>query len=105
MQRGEAYANDDFDFISLESNLPAGHPLTPSAGGVYYLAISSFDNDPVSEGGLIFGFGSFPIQAPDGPGGASPVSDWTNQGTSRGSYRIRLTGTRACLPTTKEECK
>ena len=55
------YANDDVvenEFeTSSRARLPAGDPLTPSAGGVYYLAISAFDSDPVSVGGEIFGFG------------------------------------------------
>jgi hypothetical protein len=101
------FANDDF--VGLQSTLPAGHPLTPSAGGVYYLAISSFFNRPVSPGGEIFGFdfdpAVFPILPPNGPGGGSPVTDWTNSSASAGSYRITLTGTRPCLPTKKEECK
>jgi hypothetical protein len=96
------YANDDF--VGLQSTLPAGHPLTPTAAGTYYLAITSFNNDPLSSGGPIFGF-DFPIQAPDGPGGGSPVSGWTDQGFDTGAYRITLTGTQACLPATKQECK
>jgi hypothetical protein len=99
------YANDDFG--SLQSTLPAGDALTPSAGGVYYLAISSWPNLPVSEGGGIFaGRPSFdPVLEPTGPGGGSPVSDWTDEAFTTGTYRITLTGTRACLATTKEECK
>jgi len=104
------YANDDNGEppAFVQSTLPAGHPLTPNAGGTYYLAISSFRNVPVSQGGEIFAF--VPpfvdsILGPVGPGGGSPVVDWNNQGFSTGSYRIALTGTRACLPTNKEECK
>jgi hypothetical protein len=103
------YGNDDFsvDFSGLQSTLPAGHRLTPSAGGVYYLAISSFVNRPVSQGGQIFDYGptSYPILEPIGPGSGSPVTGWSDDGFETGPYRIALTGTRPCLPTTKEECK
>ncbi len=75
------YANDDFfGEFGFQSNLPAGDALTPSAGGVYYLAISGYANRPVSQGGDIFGGGSFPILAPDGPGGGFPVTGWNDQG-------------------------
>jgi hypothetical protein len=99
------YGNDDFG--SLQSTLPAGTAQTPSAAGTYYLAISSFVNRPVSQGGMIFEYSatSFPILLPIGPGGGSPVTGWTDQGFSEGAYRIALNGTRACLPVTKQECK
>jgi hypothetical protein len=100
------YGNDDF--FGLQSNLPAGDPLTPTEGGTYYLAISSFRNVPVSQGGEIFRQLSpfFPVQPPTGPGGSSPVSDWNGSGALLpGSYRITMTGTVPCLPTTTEECK
>ena len=87
--------------------LPAGDPLTPTAAGTYYLAISSFRNVPVSPGGEIFAFSSTSpgLQEPGGPGGGSPVSGWNDQGFATGTYVITLTGTRSCLPATKEECK
>ena len=95
------YANDD-SRGTLQSTLPAGHRLTPQAGGKYFLAISSFDNDAVSAGGLIFP--SFPFSAvvgPTGPGGNQPVADWTDEGSSSDPYTIRLTGARSCAgPTT-----
>jgi hypothetical protein len=103
------YGNDDFssDFEGLQSTLPAGHPLTPSAGGIYYLGISSFANVPVSQGGQIFTYGptSFPILEPIGPGGGSPVTGWSDNGLFPGAYRIALTGARPCLPTSKDQCK
>ena len=48
-------------------------PLTPLDAGTYFLAISSFDNDP---------FGS-------------PLSGFTDAGGSTGSYAIALTGVGA----------
>ena len=103
------YANDD-SADSLQAVLPAGISLTPEQGGVYYLGISSFDADPVSAAGPIFG-GEVLIDdvryfVPAPPGGDAPVSDWTLMGTYIGGYRIELTGTTTgCRPTRKVECK
>jgi hypothetical protein len=47
------YGNDDAG-AARQSTLPAEHPLTPQAAGVYYLAVGPFNRDPVSDGGLIF---------------------------------------------------
>jgi hypothetical protein len=103
------YANDD-SADSLQAVLPAGISLTPQQGGVYYLGISSFDADPVSAAGPIFGDEVFIDDVryfvPAPPGGDAPVSDWTLMGTYIGGYRIELTGTTAgCRPTRKQECK
>src|SRR3954466_615201 len=103
------YANDD-SANSLQAVLPAGISLTPQQSGVYYLGISSFDADPVSAAGPIFGGEVFIDDVryfvPAPPGGDAPVSDWTLLGTYTGGYQIQKTGTRAgCRPTRKEECK
>ena len=47
------FANDD-NAEGLQSTLPAGLELTPKTGGIYYLGVSSFDADPLSEAVLIF---------------------------------------------------
>ncbi len=98
------YANDDagvgVDFTeSLHPLLPAHHPLTPTAAGVYYLAISGFDNDPVSPRGQIFeDVDSTAVLGPDGPGGGRRVIDWDDSafGSTFSRYTIRLTGARYC---------
>ena len=59
------YANADAFFPDPFSGpgralLPAGDPLTPAASAVYFLAISAYDQLPVSPGGRIFPF------SPDG---------------------------------------
>jgi hypothetical protein len=101
------YANDDF--VGLTSTLPAGHPLTPSEAGIYYLAISLFQTFPFSEGGHIFGESSdaVGVYAPEGPGGDLPLSRWRSNfiPAGRNTYRISLTGTRSCGPTSKDQCK
>jgi hypothetical protein len=78
--------NDDAGvgfFSSISATLPAGD---------YFLAISQFDNDPVSAGGLIFP-NTFTGQfGPTGPGGASPISGWSESQGSGFAYTINLTG-------------
>jgi hypothetical protein len=90
------FANDDTG-RTLQSRLPAHHRLTPTSGGKFYLAISAYNNDPVSRTGLIFR--SFPFRAvfgPTGRGGQEPVTGWTDESFEAGRYIIRLTGARAC---------
>ena len=83
------YANDDFGG-SLQATLPAGTALTPTAPGLYYLAITSFNRDPISPGGLIFPDVTT-VTGPTGPGGGQPISGYTGTGGT-GSYAISLTG-------------
>ena len=97
------YANDDRgltdDVTGLHPLLPAGHPLTPTAPGVYYLAISAFANNPVSPRGPIFEqLGSTEVNGPFGPGGTRPIIDWNDFGfgPTFSRYAIRLTGARYC---------
>jgi hypothetical protein len=85
------YANDDFTPSNPRSILPAGSPFTPSAPGLYLLAISGFNRDPVSPGGPIFP--SAPpigIFGPTGPGGGQPVSGYSGTGGT-GTYTIVIT--------------
>jgi PEP-CTERM motif len=86
-----ALANDDGGgAFGLLSNLPAGSLVL--GPGTYHLAISSFDNDPVSPGGLIFPSTPFGgVFGPTGPGGGQAISGWTNNGGSSGAYQINLT--------------
>ena len=50
------YGNDDAAACGgcFQSELPAGDTLTPTLPGIYYLAISQFSVEPVSQGGRIF---------------------------------------------------
>ncbi len=89
------YGNDD-DGSSRQSTLPAGHPLTPHAGGDYYLAVGPFNLDPSSAGGLIFP-ALAPVLAPTGPGASQPVSEWSGRLSGAGPYRITVTGA-GCTP-------
>jgi len=85
------YANDDS--VGVQSTLPAGDVNSPTTAGLYYLAISEFDNDPVSPGGLIFPSTPFgTVHGPTGPGGGQAVSGWTSASSGGGAYSIQLTG-------------
>jgi hypothetical protein len=87
------YANDDANVFTLQSELPAGDPLTPAVGGEYFLAISGFDLDPISSGGRIFPDPLFPeeLVGATGPGGGQAVTGFENTGDF-GSYSISFTG-------------
>ena len=86
------YFNDDENDQTRQSTLPAGHPLTPQAAGNYYLAITSYEKEPLSTEGNIFGSGSFTdILGATGNGGSQPLSSWNNNGTDSGTYFISIT--------------
>lgn len=62
--------------------------------GIYFLAISGFDSDPLSAPGPIFDqVLREEVSRPDGPGGTSPIIAWTEPGDV-GAYTIRLTGVK-----------
>ncbi len=71
-----------------------------NANGLYYIAISSYNLDPISSGGLIFPNTPFTGQnGPTGPGGGSALSGWQGSGSgSTNNYTITFTGTEA-VPT------
>ena len=96
------YANDDSPSGGLRSLLPLKGDLSfnpnglgPSAPGLYYLVVTSYNTDPVSGAGLIFPNTPFNVvHGPTGAGGGSPISGYSHTtGTAVGDYTIRLTGT------------
>ena len=48
------YSNDDAPCGVRSSRLPSNHRFSPTGPGEYYLALSSFNNDPQSDAGEIF---------------------------------------------------
>jgi hypothetical protein len=74
-------------------------------GGIYLLAISRYNLDPVDANGqLIWNntpFGS--IRCPDGPGAANPIASWTGDTTAAGRYIIQLQGAYFVRPSGCEE--
>ena len=92
----DAGAGDFNPFMGNTSN--DGTNIEVAIPGLYYLAISGFDNDPVSLSGLMFNQAlPLEISGPDGPGGMLPHDDWTGLGEV-GSYQIRLTGVSFIVP-------
>jgi hypothetical protein len=97
------YSNDDAAIGVRGSRLPSNHRFSPTAPGVYFIGLSSFNNDPQSEAGEIFPdlFSSnlYPDLVVDasGVGADEPIEGWS--GPTRGPpglYRINLTGTMGC---------
>ena len=95
------YGNDDAASCGgcFQSTLPAENDLAPTILGIYYLAVSQFEVEPVSEGGRIFpdAFDTEPadfesIVTPTGSGGNSPFIGFDSEGFEIGNYTINLTG-------------
>jgi hypothetical protein len=86
-------SNDDTLGSGTQSTIPTGYVLN---NGVYYIALSVYNRDPVSAGGTIFDPPAFTaVQPPNGPGATQPVSGWQGTFTPSGPYGILLTG--ACF--------
>ncbi|MEC9372541.1 MAG: DVUA0089 family protein [Planctomycetota bacterium] len=89
-------ANDETTTGSGHSTLlntaTDGTGFSVTTPGLYLLAITGFDSDPLSVAGLQF---DQPIRTeisgPDGSGGSTPIVAWTGPGEF-GTYEIRLSG-------------
>src|SRR4051794_826441 len=92
------YADDDIGdpkLPPLVSRLPAGDDLGPKTPGVYYLAISAYDADPMGDGGPLF---STPSGAVVGPWHDLSMTEWSSTAAQPGgAYRIDLTGAESCI--------
>jgi pre-peptidase len=97
------YSNDDAAIGQRNSRLPSNHRFSPTAPGVYFIALSSFNNDPQSDAGEIFpdlfSTSLYPDMVVDaaGVGADEPIVGWS--GPTRGPpglYRITVTGTMGC---------
>ncbi len=87
------YANDDIPGGGFgPSLLPANDPLGPQTAGIYYLAVSRWNNDPLSSGGEIFSGAWDEIMGPNGTGGNMPVTGWKGDTGATNGYQISLTG-------------
>lgn len=82
-----------------EDSIGAQSTLTSTfvtANGLYYLAMSGWDYDPLNAGGLeIWNDTPWNIErAPDGPGAPGPLASWGGSSGASGAYSIFLTGVR-----------
>jgi filamentous hemagglutinin family protein len=84
---GLGLSSNDDSANTLQSTVPLNEPFTPAASGTYYLGISSYNNDPRSSQGYIFGDSG----EPTGPGAGLPLSEWiANDASGSGAYTITL---------------
>ncbi|WP_081587303.1 S-layer family protein [Geitlerinema sp. PCC 7407] len=79
------------DSVGIQSTVPLYEPFIPDRSGIYYLGISNYPNQPISEQGSIFDFG----ENPRGPGASMPLSGWDGTPSpairsSTGPYTIKL---------------
>jgi len=88
-------ANDDFDgpqsgFFDVSDD---GTKITIDQPGVYFLAVSSSESEPVDEFGqpIFFIDQQTEISGPDGLGGGGAIAGWSGRGAP-GFYVIGLTG-------------
>ena len=91
---GLGVAFNDDGGSSLTSVFPVGSVAGPA--GLYYIAVSRWDNDPSSAGGEIFPnvILSTDVEGPTVSGGVSPITSW-GVGNATGGYRIDLTNAQA----------
>ncbi|HEY9637765.1 MAG TPA: filamentous hemagglutinin N-terminal domain-containing protein [Coleofasciculaceae cyanobacterium] len=87
------YTNDDRNGTVQSIIPPSGQPFSLTSSGIYYLGISSYNNQPYSAFGNIFG-----SDYATGPGAAAPLTGWDNQGIERGAYTITLYGAEFVTP-------
>jgi hypothetical protein len=88
--------------VNAGSVFPAGQPWAAWASaslppGLYYIAISRYNRDPVNAANaLIWNNSPFGQQrTPDGPGAPGPVNNWSGTTAAGGAYTIYLQG--ACF--------
>lgn len=82
--------DDDDPAGGLQSKITNSFVTTP---GNYLLAVSQYNYDPSSAGGLIWANSPFNVErVPDGPGAGSPVVSWGAGGQPGGAYQIDLRG-------------
>ncbi len=99
------YANDDLpDGSTLRSILPAGHTLSPTTAGDYYLAVSSYPMYPTDGSTSIFnepdvdpGYDYTDILGAN-TATTNAMSAWTGSGGDAGTYEVTLAGVNGSLP-------
>jgi len=92
---GVSHNDDDPNGGVLQSRITGQFVTAP---GLYYLAISKYNRDPVDvAGALIWANTPFNVErAPDGPGAGNPLAAWVNNNSASGAYTIFLEGAGFC---------
>lgn len=91
---GVTHSDDSVGGSTLQSTI-TGQFLT--APGIYYLAITTYNNDATSNGELIWNNSPFRSERqPDGPGSAGALDGWRASSGAAGDYAIFLTGAGFC---------
>jgi hypothetical protein len=100
--KGVVHNDDTFGLISYLDNSTG----CITAGGVYYLAISRYNRDPVGcQGGLIWNNSPFSaIRCPDGPESTSRVGGWSGSTAAGGEYIITLQGAEGATAGNPDDC-
>lgn len=92
---GMGVTHNDDSGSSLQSTITSQFV---NSNGIYFLAVSGYNRDPQSAGGLIWNNSPFGVErAPDGPGAAGALASWTGTG-GNGDYTIFLTGASYHVP-------
>lgn len=96
---GNGIACND-DSVGFQSALPSPNPWYSgrTSPELVMIAVSGYNRDPSSAGGLIFPNTFTGVLGPLGPGGGSPLSSWGGSSAS-GAYTLALTGVEYCIPT------
>ena len=99
---GIVHNDDTFGLLSYIDNSTG----CITAAGVYYLAVSRYNRDPVGcDGGLIWNntpFGT--IRCPDGPEAGSRVNGWSGGTSAGGAYIITLQGAEGATAGNPDDC-
>ncbi len=100
--KGVVHNDDTFGLISYIDNSTFCIP----GPGVYYLAVSRYNRDPVGcGGGLIWNNTPFTeIRCPDGPESTSRVSGWSGSTGAAGTYTIVLQGAEGASAGDPDDC-
>jgi MYXO-CTERM domain-containing protein len=93
--------DDENDTFSLQSRINSDGLIgTGAAPGIFYLAITSFNNQPLDGDGLgMFSFDVWPGSGDQrSPVSAGSLTSWNGSGFEEGDYSISLTGAEYSVP-------
>ncbi len=96
--------NPDCTGALMNDDVPTGNPgdttlqsaivgVPLAAGGLYYLAVSRYDNDPqdAASADLWLDTPFDVVRAPDGAGAANALHHWSGSASTAGAYQVDLT--------------